>query len=326
MADDKITFWGRFGAAILSLVPTAGILSSAPSQSPPQRSAAISQTIDRTSRRAILSELIHADSNTACISTRTLQSPWENAGHQPQKALTVEQDILARLVRKMDGTPIGQALNASARENDVLWCMERNDQDYRGVYKANLKVAFINAANMLDAEFISRNNIAFNKALDSAYEENMHAYQHAHGLLDAPENAGVGDHIAWHMATETTARVTAYSALIQHKQRGDGEPARYAQIDHLGISDDIEGTAGQPDRQNLTLRSVFDSLYDQGKYQEFYQQEARSPYKGMNQQDWRLPAEAFSALGYIPGLGINFLPKGFDPSQPRYNLIKPHAP
>lgn len=251
-----------------------------------------------------------------------------HAAHGTTVALNAEQKALAGLLDKMDETPIGQELNKSAASRNVIWCVGYDTSNY-GQYVGDLtRHASITMENFGGAENILGDRATFNRALRTAYEENAHAWQgNSQHTLFPHIMARPHHQIAWNVAIEGAARVTAYSALQQHRAQGDIAAWRdnYVQYkNNIMMKAMDRALAKNPDiASNLDAQwAAFDAFYDFRELVSNYQYSDHEAivYARVRGQ---IAPETFARMGQIPGGAGNYMAgRAFNPDNGRYGGLR----
>lgn len=252
------------------------------------------------------------------------------ADRQPPRitAPTPQQEALSRLIARMDDTPTGRTMNASAASSPMLWCAEESNTRF-GAYLSPFDVGTLNVAAYGGAAAVMTNERLFNLALRTMYEENAHAWQWRIGPgLSAPGSAMAEYKIAYTLALESAARVTAYTALHEHRLAGDPAPWNHnalmvknqpmmARMDAVWDADDNRA-------DNAAAHwAGFDAFYDHPTLITAYTNNAQSDLR-TRFGNAATPLERFHALGTVPGQTGNYLyATPYEPLGPRY---RPPAP
>src|SRR5690606_29789073 len=133
----------------------------------------------------------------------------------------IAQAGLQTLITRMDGSAIGKTLSAALQDTDTLLCMRESDDHY-GAYEGRDRVIYIAPNTFGGADQILRHPVLQNAALRTMYEETAHAYQDQFGPgLGLGRQTERAQNIAFVLALESAARVTAFTALYQHYMNGE---------------------------------------------------------------------------------------------------------
>jgi hypothetical protein len=252
----------------------------------------------------------------SCIDSAT-RKPTGN----PDAAPTEKQQVMTALVARMDETDIGRRMNESAARHRLIWCAGTSN-DYYGAYSG--RIAILSTPHFGGSQTILADQRQMNRALRTMYEENAHAWQDNEQRSISASFSSIPHHkIGWTLAVESSARVTAFTALNQHYLAGDKAVwhdniadrkntiimARMANAAHA------DGTFG-PD----SFRAGFDAFYDMPSLVTNYQVSAGDSYIlffGKNAESDKYVAR----LGTVPGIEGNYLSGHFSLDTPRYSGI-----
>lgn len=265
----------------------------------------------------IIENEIGASMESSCISVRT-RKPYDNPNATP----TAEQTAMATLVARMDESAIGRELNAAGDKNNLIWCAGVS-ADYYGAYTMGVGILSLPAFG--GAQSIIDDRRTQNRALRTMYEENAHAWQSMTQHAGSASWDSLPHHkIAWIIAVESTARVTAFTALNQHSLAGDRavwqdniteDKNRLIMTRMQNAADPATGVFGTE-----SFWAGFDAFYDRNALVWHYQTSASEGFFA------RLGAKPvanadISILGAVPGIEGNYMLQRFDIDNPRYSGI-----
>lgn len=266
--------------------------------------------------RYIVEKEIGGKIEQSCIDSST-RKPTGN----PDAAPTEKQQAMAALVTRMDETDIGRRLNESAARHRLIWCAGSSG-DYYGSYSG--RVAILSTPQFGGAQTILSDPRQMNRALRTMYEENAHAWQDNEQFsISAPLSSLPHHKIGWSLAVESSARVTAYSALNQHYLSGDkavwhdnmADRKNTLIMTRMANNANPDGTFGAD-----SFRAGFDAFYDMPSLVTNYQNSAAGSfivYFGKNAD----AGARVTRLGTVPGIEGNYLSGHFSLDNPRYGGI-----
>ena len=281
-----------------------------------------------TVRLGMIENRIAADPQEACLRASTLRPPGYKKGMEFKPS--DKQRLLTALFNKMSETQIGQTLNRSAAENDLIWCVNNIEQDNYGYYNAVPNMATLSANNFGSTQVILSNKTLFERAVRTVYEENTHAWQNnehdaqnGRSLLTGPMHEMI-----YNLSVEADARVVTVAALDQHRQQGDKSlwDTNYRHsmnTSMMSAYDNALRGKNRTDAYPQALRAVFDSFFKTDGNGRVYQ------YDIHPEEQWAdrklSPADFEKSFGFVPGYQGNYLKKtGFSPDDTQFQQI--HSP
>jgi hypothetical protein len=275
-------------------------------------------------RTKMIESQIDGDITKQCLRSSTLRPPGigDNVDFKP----TQEQMLLTEIFNKMRQTPIGQELNSSAKENDVIWCVNNNETDNYGYYMSLFNLASLSSETFGGLESMHNTERQFNRTLRTAYEESAHAWQNnENSALDYSVFLHPVDAMVHSLSSEADARVTTFLALYQHLQSGEKS------IWNDNLTDPKNTSVMQTLQKNydgsLSIEQNHKALYE--TYRAFFE----TSYLSASYQKDFLPhlqlgkirsssATLSKKFGFIPGQASNYLSSHtFDLRESPFNKI-----
>lgn len=273
-----------------------------------------------TGRRHTLEILLRQNIDDSCIRAGDRQSPASTP--ERRKPLGPQQQALAKLVAAMDETPVGRVMNESNAARGLLWCAEHDLSRY-GSYSSLVETGTLTFALFGGADKVLADDTQFSRALRTMYEESAHAWQNAQqsthggrGILIRPAAK-----TAWTLAAESAARVTAYTALHQHRLAGDrakwDDNRRAAKNAPIMAAMDEQWRINPDPANPHAQQAGFESFYDMKNLVRAYVSTTqRKPFSRIgflrpHQQVWH-------DITRVPTMDKSYLPAAYAPDQPRY--------